>query len=190
MGHIGKSNANTKVVLRFLLVAMCLSPGAAPLSGVTMQQLSMDDLAVKSTAIIQGRVIDSYTSVSGPTVYTHYHVAVTQSWKGSVGATVDVALPGGKAAGVRQTYPGVPQLTVGSSYVIYLWTGPANITMPTGFSQGIFKVGSDSSASRGATADLMIDASGRPVQDAAISMPLTEMKRRVAVALSKSGGVR
>jgi hypothetical protein len=190
MGHLGSAHANTKVVLRILRIAMCLIPGAAPLSGVTMQQLSMDDLAVKSTAIVQGRVTDSYTATNGPTVYTHYHLAVTDTWKGTAGATVDVALPGGTAGGVRQTYPGIPQLAIGSTYVIYLWTSPSTgITMPTGFSQGVFSVGSDS-ASRGATSDLMLDSTGHPVQDAAVSMRLADMKRGVATALAKSGGVR
>lgn len=189
MGHLGSAHANTKVVSRFLRIAMLLLPGAAPLSGVSMQQLSMDDLAVKSTAIVQGRVTDSYTATNGPTVYTHYHLAVVDTWKGTAGATVDVALPGGTAGGIRQTYPGVPQLAIGRTYVIYLWTSPATgITMPTGFSQGIFAVGSDT-ASRSATAELMLDSTGRrPVRDSAISMRLADMKRGVAAALAKSGG--
>ena len=174
---------------------MCLIPGAAPLSGVTMQQLSMDDMAVKSTAIVRWRIVDSYAVMSGPTVYTHYHVAVADTLKGTSASTVDVALPGGTAAGTRQTYAGVPQLTIGADYVLYLWTSPSSgITMPTGFSQGIFAVTGDSSGaptiSRGATAELMLDASGHPVQDRAVSMRLTDLKGRVAVALSKSGSVR
>jgi hypothetical protein len=174
---------------------MCLIPGAAPLSGVTMQQLSMDDLAVKSTAIVRGHVVDSYTVLTGPTVYTHYHVAVTDTWKGASGSTVDVALPGGTAAGIRQSYPGVPQLIIGTDYVLYLWTSPASgITLPTGFSQGIFAVSSGTSVnpliSRPATAELMLDSSGHPVQDLAVSMPLADMKTHVAVALSKTGSAR
>ena len=182
-------------MVRFLLVAMCLIPGAAPLSGVTMQQLSMDDLAVKSTAIVRGRVVDTYSVMAGPTVYTHYHVAVADTWKGATGSTVDVALPGGTASGVRQTYPGVPQLNVGSDYVLYLWTSTASgITLPTGFSQGIFSVSGTSPASqqisRSATAELMLDATGRQVQDKPISMRLSDMKSHVATALSKAGSAR
>lgn len=174
---------------------MCLIPGAAPLSGVTMQQLSMDDLAVKSTAIVRGRVTDSYTVLTGPTVYTHYHIAVAETWKGATGTTVDVALPGGTASGIRQTYPGIPQFTIGRDYVIYLWTSSASgITMPTGFSQGIFAVTGTASSglllSRSATAELMLDTTGHPVQDQPVSMRLSEMKSHVAVALSKVGSVR
>jgi len=174
---------------------MCLIPGAAPLSGVTMQQLSMDDLAVKSTAIVRGRVVDSYSVLTGPTVYTHYHVAVADTWKGGASGTVDVALPGGTVSGIRQTYPGVPQLNIGASYVLYLWTSSASgITMPTGFSQGIFAVSGDTPASlqlsRSATSELMLGANGRPVQDKPVSMRLSEMKSQVASALAKVGSGR
>jgi hypothetical protein len=159
-----------------------------------MQQLSMDDLAVKSTAIVRGRVVDSYTAVSGPTVYTHYRVAVTETWKGSTTANVDVALPGGAASGLRQTYPGVPQLATGREYVIYLWTSPGGMTMPTGFSQGIFNVSGTSTASlqisRPATAELMLDADGHPVQDQAVTIKIAEARTRVAQALARATSVK
>jgi len=172
---------------------MCLIPGAAPLSGVTMQQLSVGDLAVKSTAIIQGQVTGSYTAFTGPTVYTHYRVAVTETWKGAPVVTMDVALPGGIAGSIRQTFAGVPQLTIGASYVLYLWTSPSSgVTFPTGFSQGIFAVtGSTPSAllaSRTATSELMFDTSGRPAQDRPVSMALSDMKSQVVAALAQPAG--
>ena len=160
-----------------------------------MQQLSVDDLAVKSTAIVRGHVTDSYTALTGTTVYTHYHVAVTEMWKGAAGSTVDVALPGGTASGIRQSFAGVPQLALGVDYVLYLWTSPVSgINMPTGFSQGIFAVTTDSSSSliisRSATAELMLDSNGHPVQDRAVSMRLTDMKSQVVAALAKTGSAR
>jgi len=194
MFRIGKLTANIRSVFRFLLVAMCLIPGAAPLSGVMMQQLSMDDLAVKSTAIIRGQVTGSYTAFSGPTIYTHYLIAVSETWKGAAVVTFDVALPGGVAGGIRQTYPGVPQLSTGIAYVLYLWTSPSGITMPTGFSQGIFTVtGSTPSGlltSRSANNESMLDSTGHPVQDHPVSMPLATMKSQVAAALAQQPGVR
>ena len=184
-----------RTVFRFLLVAMCLIPGAAPLSGVTMQQLSLDDLAVKSTAIIRGHVIDSFTSVTGPTVYTHYHVSVSETWKGSIAKVVDVALPGGTSGNIRQSFPGVPQLSTGVDYVLYLWTAPySGLTLPTGFSQGIFTVtgsnGSNPLTSRNATSELMIGSTGHPVQDRPISLPLADMKSQVASALARQASAK
>ena len=188
-----------RAVFRFLLVTMCLIPGAAPLSGVTMQQLSVDELAVQSTAIIRGQVTSTYTALSGPTVYTHYRVMVTEAWKGNTGMTVDVAVPGGTAGGIRQSYPGVPQLMSGVDYVLYLWTSPSpgpssGLTLPTGFSQGIFTVtGATPSGlvtSRSATSESMLDAAGHPVQDRAVSMPLAAMKSQVAAALARQVGMK
>jgi hypothetical protein len=160
-----------------------------------MQQLSMDDLAVQSTAIIRGQVTSSYTAFSGPTVYTHYRVTVTETWKGSAAVTVDVALPGGTAGNIRQSYPGVPQLSSGTDYVLYLWTSPTSgITFPTGFSQGIFSVtGTTTSGlltSRAATSELMIGPTGHPVQDRAVSMLLSDMKSQVAAALARQVSVK
>ncbi len=156
-----------------------------------MQQLSMGDLAVKSTAIIRGQVAGSYTALSGPTIYTHYRVAVTEAWKGGGVATIDVALPGGTANGIRQSYPGVPQLSIGVDYVLYLWTSPTGITLPTGFSQGIFTVtGSTPSGlltSRSASSESMVDSSGHRVQDQPVSMPLAVMRTQVATSLSQPG---
>ena len=183
-------------MVRFLLVALCLLPGVAPLSGVTMQQLSLDDLAVKSTAIVRGRVVDQYTALAGPTVYTHYRVAITDSWKGAGSGTIDVVLPGGSASGIRQTYPGVPQLTVGREYLLYLWTSSSGMTMPTGFNQGIFNVTvtSDKAAtiqvSREASAETMLNAKGVPVQDKPVTMRLAEAKVHVAAALARAGALR
>ena len=159
-----------------------------------MQQLSMDDLAVKSTAVVRGRVTDTYMALTGPTVYTHYHLAVSETWKGTAAGTVDVALPGGTASGIQQSYPGVPQLAIGTEYVVYLWTSPGGVTMPTGFSQGIFTVtGTATSAmtlTRSASSELMLDASGHPVHDHPVSMPISDMKSAVASALSKFTPIR
>jgi hypothetical protein len=95
------------------------------------------------------------------------------------------------ASGLRQTYPGVPQLMVGKEYLLYLWTSSSSsITMPTGFSQGIFAVSGDSLGgqviSRAATAELMLDSAGHPVQDKPVSMRLSEMKSHVIVSLSRT----
>jgi hypothetical protein len=157
-----------------------------------MQQLSMDALAVQSTAIIRGQVASSYTAMSGPTIYTHYRISVTETWKGAAGSTVDIALPGGTSNAVRQTFPGVPQLSTGVDYVLYLWTSPqSGLTLPTGFSQGIFSVTGSNSASlvtsRAPTSELMLDAKGHPVQGQGLSMPLPAMKSLVAAALTRAG---
>ena len=174
------------VARRLFIVAALL--GGAQLQSATLQQLSMSDLIAKSTSIVRGTVQGSYSAFSGPVIFTHYRVQVAEKWKGASGATVDVAVPGGVANGIRQTYSGAPQFQPGEQYVLFLWTGKSGMTQIMGFSQGVFAVAqdgsSDPSLTRSASHELMLDAAThRPVNDQALTLPLSELRARVASAL-------
>src|SRR5271166_5321855 len=147
-------------VIAFLCACFVAIPVAAP---ATLQQLSMDQMTQASTAIVRARVTGSSASFSGSTIYTHYQLQITETWKGSPHS--EVLLPGGVARGLRQSFPGVPQLKTGTEYVLFLWTSPATgITHVTGMSQGIFDVGQQSDgsilASRARIGEGMFDSSG------------------------------
>ncbi len=162
--------------------------GVAQLQSATLQQLSMNDLIAKSTAIVRGTVQGSYTAFSGPVIFTHYRVQVAERWKGSAGATVDVAVPGGVAGGMRQTYSGAPQFQPGDQCVLFLWTGKSGMTQIMGFSQGAFAVApdgsSDPSLTRNPSQELMLDpATHSQVKDQPLTMRLSELRSQVANAL-------
>ena len=172
---------------RRLFIAAALL-GVAQLQSATLQQLSESDLIAKSTAIVRGTVQGSYTAYSGPVIFTHYRVQVVERWKGSTGAAVDVAVPGGVAGGIRQTYSGAPQFQAGDQYVLFLWTGKSGMTQIMGFSQGAFEVAqdgsSDPSLTRTASHELMLDAvTHQPVNDQPLTMRLSALRSRVAGAL-------
>ena len=174
------------VARRLLIVAALL--GVAQLQSATLQQLSMNDLIVKSTAIVRGTIRGSYAAFFGPVIFTHYRVQVTEKWKGATGATVDVAVPGGIANGMRQTYSGAPQFRPGDQYVLFLWTGKSGMTQIMGFSQGAFAVAqdgsSDPSLTRSASHELMLDAATHgQVTDRPLTMRLSELRSQVANAL-------
>jgi hypothetical protein len=156
-------------------------------SAVTLQQLSMDQMSEEATAIVRARVTGSSASLTGATIYTHYKLQVSETWKGS--ASTEVMLPGGVAGGIRQSFPGVPQLQTGSEYVLFLWTSrKTGITHVIGMGQGIFNVTSrnDGSvqASRGRIGEGVLDSGGHPVQDHAIQMGLPEMQARVRLKVA------
>ena len=174
------------VTRRSFVVAALL--GVAQLQSATLQQLSMSDLIAKSTVIVRGTVQGAYTAFSGPVIFTHYRVQVTEKWKGSPGATVDVAVPGGVVNGIRQTYSGAPQFQPGEQYVLFLWTGKSGMTQIMGFSQGAFAVApdgsSDPSVTRNQSRELMLDpATHRQVADRSLTMRLSELRSQVASAL-------
>jgi len=89
--------------------------------------------------------------------------------------------------GVKQSFPGVPELRVGGEYVLFLWKSPSTGMVHTlGLTQGIFEVatGADGAvvASRKQSGELMLDASGHRVADRAISMKVADLKSRVRVS--------
>lgn len=155
-------------------------------SAATLQQLSMSQLTQNATAIVRARVTASSASFTGSTIYTHYKLQVSETWKGQPAA--EVLLPGGVAGGYRQSFPGVPSLSVGSEYVLYLWKSPkTGITHLVGLSQGIFNVTQQPDgtlqASRSRIGETMLDGNGRQVVDHAIQMKLADMKSQVTAAV-------
>ena len=172
-----------------LRIATRLLPFACAfaLHGATLLQLSNARLVTSSTAIVRGTVTASHAALSNRTIYTHYAVQVSEQWKGASGSTVDLALPGGALHGVRQSYPGVPTLQVGSEYVLFLWAGKSGMTQITGFDQGMYLVGPGGqgqlTVSRPAAGELMVGPGGHPVTDHAVSMSLNGFKAMVASVL-------
>ena len=121
---------------------------------------------------------------SGGLIYTHYQVQVTESLKGQSAATIDVAVPGGVANGIRQTISGAPQFQTGDDFVFFLWTGKAGITQIVGLTQGLFRVtgtGTDPELNRRASNELMLDArTHRPVDDTNMNMRLSDLRSTIA----------
>ncbi len=155
-------------------------------SAVTLQRLSQDDLTQKSTSIVYATVVDSYTAQHGSMIYTHYRVQVKENWKGTQQIT-EVMLPGGVLNGLRQTFAGVPALTPGNTYVMFLWAGPVGAPQLTGLTQGLFNVTGGAKgtlrASRPMTTEQLLDANGNAVHDQAVSMTLGEFKRIVTAGM-------
>ncbi len=178
------------VVKQSFHIAVLLLVASGLLQASTLAQLSMNEMAAQSHAIVRAQVDSVYAAVTGGVVYTHYRLHITETYKGSAGAVNDIAVPGGTASGIRQVFSGAPQLTAGAEYVLFLWTSRAGITQIIGFTQGVFSVAdhsSNPSVSRTASAEMMLDRSGRPVKDRALSMRLSDLKSRIASALAQPG---
>ena len=170
---------------KFYLLAIVALSGSL-VQGATLQQLSMDQMTDLATSVVRARVTGVSAAISTasgtPTIYTHYQLQVSEVWKGS--ALSEVAMPGGTANGQHQDFPGVPELKVGSEYVLFLWKSPSTGTIQTlGLTQGIFEVSGQPDGSivahRRQSGELMVDAAGHRVTDRAVRMDVTQMKARV-----------
>ncbi len=170
-------------MLRVLKLGVVALAAALLLPAATLEQLSLDEMTAKSTAIVRARVTGSYAAASGTMIYTHYRIAVSESWKGPEATELDVVVPGGTAGGQRQSFSGAPSLLPDREYVLFLWTGRRGLTHIIGLSQGVFDVREgaqgEPEAVRPASTEPMLDSHGRAVRDQALSLPVRDLRMRV-----------
>lgn len=193
--------------MRTLVLIAALVRISAPAPATTLEQLPLPEMARQSTAIVRARVVSASGMRRGADVYTVYRMEVAERWKspssgraaGTMAGTMEVgtmevAVPGGVAGGLRQMVEGAPRLQPGGDYLLFLWTGHSGITQVIGLSQGLFGVSRDADgewiASRGAANETMLDARGRMVRDQAVSLKLSELRGRVERALLDGSGKR
>jgi hypothetical protein len=172
--------------MRGILIILALS--FVSVHAATLEYLSLNDMAQKSTAIVRGRVQSCAGEFRGSVIFTHCKVAVSEQWKGASQSTIDVATPGGTARGMAQNFSGSPKLSVGQEYVLFLWTGKSGMTQVIGLSQGIFDLKANTKgqtmAQRAATTERILDAAGNEVTDSSIEMRVRDLKDRVSQALA------
>ena len=192
VASIGVRDACNRTVRIYLRSGLVLALAWLSLTGATLEQLSLDDMIQKSTAIIRGTVALSRVEASSPIIYTHYSIRVTENLKGNSAGIVDVAVPGGIANNIRQTFPGTPQFQIGEDYVFFLWTGRTGRTQIIGLTQGLFALslgsGDNPQATRAASREVMLEkGTGREVKDQTIVMTLADLRARIATALNGGG---
>ncbi len=167
-------------VTAVLWLLMTLLPAGA----ATLERLTMEEMIDLSSAVMRGRVSSSWSQAKGGNLSTVYRIQVTERFKSAAAATIDIILPGGSLNGTRQSFPGVPQLTQGKEYMIFVWTDANGGNHLLGLTQGLFEVPLDDSgemlAVRNATSETMLDAkTGRVVQDAPVRMKLRDLGMKI-----------
>jgi hypothetical protein len=182
-----------KLVKRRFLSVFLLTVCLSSLRSATLERLSLDDMITKSTAIVRGKITASNASFSGPIIYTHYTIQVSEHFKGDSRSSVDLVVPGGVANNVRQSFPGTPELKSGDEFVFFLWTGRSGQIQIIGLTQGLFALapGASSStmATRAASKELMLErGTGQQVKDQTLVMSLSDLRLRISSTLS--GGVK
>ncbi|HUI58145.1 MAG TPA: hypothetical protein VLY04_24390 [Bryobacteraceae bacterium] len=173
---------------RLVVLAPVLALFLAPLPAATLERLSLDDMITQSTAVVRGKVTGSYTAFSGPVIYTHYQIQVSETLKGSARPTVDLMVPGGIANHLRQSFAGAPQFKPGDEFVFFLWTGKSGNTQVIGLTQGLFALSADGTSdpvvTRSASREVMLQrGTGQQVKDETLVMHLSELRAQIAATL-------
>ena len=161
----------------------------SPAGATTLLKMSMNDLIVDSSAIVRAKITGSRSAAIGQDIYTYYQLQVTETLKQGTILPVEVAVPGGVYGNLRQIGVGSPELASGQEYVLFLWTNRRGMTQLIGLSQGMFSLRQDASGAtvlnRPAIADQMLDKSGKPVTDAAVSLKWTDLRALIVRSLGK-----
>jgi hypothetical protein len=163
---------------------------ATSVFSTTLEKLALDDMILKSTEIVRGRVTSITALRRGALILTQARVTVTERWKGPEAATVDVFLHGGTFQGLRQTFSGTPDLREGSDYVFFLWAGKSGNRQIIGLSQGVLDIvipaaepgkpsGGAQLVHRAAIADMIDAKTEQPVDDPGFTMKLDQLRARV-----------
>lgn len=167
--------------MRFLAVVTILTVSLS-LRATTLERMSMDDIATKSTTIVRGTVGSCAGELRHTMVFTRCEINVTETWKGTAAAKSTVYVPGGAARGLRQNITGVPQLAAGQEYVFFLWSGRSGINQIIGLTQGVFELRSEGKttvATRAAANARVVDANGSVTVDQDLRYTATELKQMV-----------
>lgn len=176
-----------KQLMRVVAIFVFLACAGIPAAATILQQLTLDEMARKSTSIVHARVTGSREVIRGADVFTLYKFETLATLK-SGPTTREVAVPGGVAGGIRQVVAGSPALRAGQEYVLFLWTSRSGLTQLMGMSQGLFSVERTASgvrqASHVAAGEQMVDSAGHAVREETLSMPLTDLRAKVAKALA------
>ena len=186
-------SAFLSTVKRHARLILLLVLGIAPLACATLEQLTMDDMIVKSTAIVRGTVMDSWAAFTGSVIYTHYRIQVSETFKGPRQNSVEIVVLGGVVNNLSTNASGSPTFNKGDEFVFFLWTSRAGLTQVMGLTQGVFAIAPGASAdpltTRAASRELMLDPkTAQPVKDAMLSMRLSDLRSRIASTLQSSQG--
>lgn len=192
MSSHGTKDALSKRVQRHFQLALVLTFCMSPLQSATLERLSLNDLILKSTSIVRGKVTGSHAAWSGPVIYTHYTIQVTEVLKGSAQSSTYVVVPGGTVDRLRQSFPGAPEFKPGDEFVFFLWTSPSGLTQIMGLTQGLFALApggtGDFVVTRAASTELMLDPlTGQPVKDQTVVMHLSDLKSQITSAVHRGG---
>src|SRR5260370_39578752 len=83
-GRVNDGLVNDGLVKRHVITLTALFLAAvsmAPLRCATLERLTMDDMIAKSSAIVRGRVTESWAAFTGSVIYTHYGSRLGESYK-------------------------------------------------------------------------------------------------------------
>ena len=128
----------------FLLLLFNLINLSVPSIGlaISVQRLSLEQLARQADLIVKGRIQDirNQTSQDRSAITTVVVLPIEKQWKGPNVSMVTVRQPGGSAGEITQRVMGLPEFAVGEEVVLFLRKQADGRYATVGGKQGKFTV--------------------------------------------------
>jgi hypothetical protein len=169
--------------------------GALVLSAADAQSpMSDQELTARAHAIVVGRAVARETLWMGQDLVTLVTLSVTQPLKGSPGAHLTVALPGGidrhRRIPIEMVYADAPQVASGEEVLLFLERadrGMPGAFVVSGFSQGKRSIVTDAAGVKWVSRSQLVPADGGHAVAPADATRLSEVRDGIRKRLQESG---
>lgn len=132
----------TRPMRRSLLVALLFVAAIMPAQAVTVAPLSFEELVRQSASVVYARVIDvrGQWTDDRRSIDSLVTVEVLKGLKGEPPDELTLVVPGGQVGKYLNLMPGAPSFAAGDLAVLFLTARGPRLPVPTGFTQGIYRV--------------------------------------------------
>lgn len=106
---------------------------------------SPHDLGEEAALVVRGKVarVESYWNVNHTKIFTRTRISVDETYKGSVGPSLDLVQLGGIVGNVKVTVQGALQWKAGEEVLVFAEPYDATAYQVAGFSQGKYRIERD-----------------------------------------------
>ena len=145
MRRVEQVSRSGETASRWLVVALVAGLGvAAPLMAAASSVVpaTLAELADEARVIVYGRVaaVSPRWTTGRERIESLVTVDASGYFKGDLGPSVRVRVPGGTMGAYRTVVLGAPVLTIGQEVVMFLGTRGPSIPIILGLSQGLFRI--------------------------------------------------
>lgn len=108
----------------------------------SLPRFGWDRLVSESDSILRARCVSSeaYRDPTTGIIWTRFHLAASETFKGAGGSEWTVTEPGGTVGGLSQIVPGTPRFDAGEEFIVFLYRTPLGKWRVRGGGQGSFQI--------------------------------------------------
>lgn len=146
-----------------LILCLCVAlPGYA----TTVLPLSFEQLVNESQSVVYGRVSDVRARWTDDRRFIESVVTfeILRDMKGSARESITFTVPGGQVGRYLNVIPGAPSFVTGDLVVLFLSARGARLPVPTGLTQGIYRVQRDAASGAMLVVPPLVERAGRVVR--------------------------